>query len=173
MEGYVQKLSRGKLKRYVQFLEISEDPELVAQYRKWHSEEYNWKEVRDGIREVGILEMEIYILGSKLVGKGCMHAGEDDAPAQGRAYDRALWQLLGQRCIVWHKHIGVERLAHLPGIVNTGEGVAVMSFYMDETGILERYRVDANGIVSRMPVSTRTERQQQGEPLLCRGRHRR
>ena len=67
MEGYVQILSGGKLKRYVQFLEISEDPELVAQYRKWHSEEYSWKEVRDGIREVGILEMEIYILGSKLV----------------------------------------------------------------------------------------------------------
>ena len=69
MEGYVQKLSGGKLKRYVQFLEISEEPELVAQYRKWHSEEYSWKEVRDGIREVGILEMEIYILGSKLVGR--------------------------------------------------------------------------------------------------------
>ena len=67
MEGYVQKLSGGKLKRYVQFLEISEDPEMVAQYRKWHSEEYSWKEVRDGIRAVGILEMEIYILGSKLV----------------------------------------------------------------------------------------------------------
>ena len=55
------------MKRYVQFLEISEDPELVAQYRKWHSEDFNWKEVRDGIRAVGILEMEIYILGSKLV----------------------------------------------------------------------------------------------------------
>lgn len=65
MEGYVQKL--GGVKRYVQFLEISDDPELVAQYRKWHSEEYSWKEVRDGIRAVGILEMEIYILGSKLV----------------------------------------------------------------------------------------------------------
>ena len=67
MEGYVQKLSGGKVKRYVQFLEISEDPEMVAQYHKWHSEAYSWKEVREGIREVGILEMEIYILGSKLV----------------------------------------------------------------------------------------------------------
>ena len=65
MEGYIQKL--GGVKRYVQFLEISDDPELVAQYRKWHSEKYSWKEVRDGIRAVGILEMEIYILGSKLV----------------------------------------------------------------------------------------------------------
>lgn len=67
MEGYVQTISDEKIKRYVQFLEISDDPELVAQYRKWHSQEYNWKEVRDGIREVGILEMEIYLLGSRLV----------------------------------------------------------------------------------------------------------
>ena len=67
MEGYVQTISDGKIKRYVQFLEISDDPELIAQYRKWHSQEYIWKEVRDGIREVGILEMEIYLLGSRLV----------------------------------------------------------------------------------------------------------
>ena len=67
MEGYIQTISNGKIKRYVQFLEISDDPELIAQYRKWHSQEYNWKEVRDGIREVGILEMEIYLLGSRLV----------------------------------------------------------------------------------------------------------
>ena len=67
MEGYVQTISDGKIKRYVQFLEISDAPELIAQYRKWHSQEYNWKKVRDGIREVGILEMEIYLLGSRLV----------------------------------------------------------------------------------------------------------
>ena len=50
----------------MQYLEISDDPELVAQYRKWHSEEYSWKEVRDGIRAVGILEMEIYLTGNHL-----------------------------------------------------------------------------------------------------------
>ena len=31
MEGYVQRLSDGKTKRYVQFLEISNDPELNLQ----------------------------------------------------------------------------------------------------------------------------------------------
>ena len=66
MEGYIQRLSDGKTKRYVQFLEISNDPELIAQYRKCHSEEYSWKEIRDGIREVGILEMELYIIGNRL-----------------------------------------------------------------------------------------------------------
>lgn len=67
MEGYVQTLSDGKTKRYVQFLEINNDPELIAQYRYWHSEEHHWKEIRDGIKAVGILEMEIYMLGNRLV----------------------------------------------------------------------------------------------------------
>lgn len=66
MEGYIQTLSGGKTKRYVQYLEISNDPELLAEYRKWHSEEHHWKEIREGIREVGILEMEIYLLGNHL-----------------------------------------------------------------------------------------------------------
>ena len=67
MDGYIQKLSGGKIKRYVQFLRIEDDPELMAQYRYWHSEEHHWKEIRDGIREVGILEMEIYMLDNQLV----------------------------------------------------------------------------------------------------------
>ncbi|MCR5678920.1 MAG: L-rhamnose mutarotase [Prevotella sp.] len=67
MEGFVQKQFEGRTKRYVQFLEICDNTQLVAEYRKWHSEEYIWKEVLDGIREVGILEMEIYIQGNKLV----------------------------------------------------------------------------------------------------------
>ena len=67
MEGYTQQLTGVTTKRYVQFLKICDNPELVALYRKWHSQEYNWEEVREGIRQVGILEMEIYILGSFLV----------------------------------------------------------------------------------------------------------
>jgi L-rhamnose mutarotase len=66
MEGYVQELSGGKTKRYVQYLEISDQPELIAEYKKWHSEEYQWREIREGIREVGILEMELYIIGNHL-----------------------------------------------------------------------------------------------------------
>ena len=67
MEGYIQTISDGKLKRYVQFLEINDNPELIAQYRYWHSEEHHWQEIREGIRAVGILEMEIYMLGNRLV----------------------------------------------------------------------------------------------------------
>ena len=38
MEGYIQAVNDGKTKRYVQMLEISDNPEMVAEYRKWHSE---------------------------------------------------------------------------------------------------------------------------------------
>ncbi len=67
MEGYKQKKFPFPTKRYVQQLELESDEESIKTYRKLHSEEYNWKEIRDGIREVGILEMEIYILGNRLV----------------------------------------------------------------------------------------------------------
>ena len=67
MEGYIQTLSEGKTKRYVQFLEMTDDPKLMAQYRYWHSEAHHWKEIREGIKAVGILEMELYMLGNRLV----------------------------------------------------------------------------------------------------------
>ena len=53
--------------RYVRTMDLRNDPELIAEYRKRHSEEFHWKEIRDGIRAVGILEMEIYIFGTRLV----------------------------------------------------------------------------------------------------------
>ena len=67
MDGYIQKTYAGRTKRYVQTLDLRDDPEMIREYRKWHSEEFQWKEIRDGIRAVGILEMEIYILGTRLV----------------------------------------------------------------------------------------------------------
>lgn len=54
-------------KRYVQTMDLKDDPQLIAEYRRRHSESEAWKEILDGIREVGILEMEIYILGTRLV----------------------------------------------------------------------------------------------------------
>ncbi len=55
------------VKRICKTLDLRDNPELIAEYRKRHSEEYAWKEIIAGIREVGILEMEIYILGTRLV----------------------------------------------------------------------------------------------------------
>ena len=67
MNGYNQKTCACKTKRYVQTLDLRDDPDMIKEYRKWHSETFHWKEIRDGIKAVGILEMEIYILGTRLV----------------------------------------------------------------------------------------------------------
>jgi L-rhamnose mutarotase len=67
MGGYIQKQHTGSIKRFVQTLTLNSDEEARREYIKWHSPEHNWKEIRNGIREAGIIEMEIYILGNTLV----------------------------------------------------------------------------------------------------------
>ena len=66
-QGYKVKEYSGPVKRYCQTLDLREDnPELIAEYRKRHSQGEVWPETLAAIREVGILEMEIYILGTRL-----------------------------------------------------------------------------------------------------------
>lgn len=64
--GYKQKDHKAGVKRYCQTLELKDDPQLIKEYVKRHSELHHWPEIVAGIREVGILEMEIYLLGTTL-----------------------------------------------------------------------------------------------------------
>ena len=64
--GYRVQSYSQPVKRYCQTLNLKENPELIAEYRKRHLKENACPEILEGIREVGILEMEIYILGSRL-----------------------------------------------------------------------------------------------------------
>ncbi len=65
-EGYNVRTYHEPVKRYCQMLNLKNNPELIAEYRRIHSRQEAWPEIRAGIRSVGILEMEIYILGSTL-----------------------------------------------------------------------------------------------------------
>ena len=66
-QGFHEKDYGQPVKRYVQTMDLKNDPKLIAEYRRRHSQEESWKEIRDGIREVGILDMQIFILGTRLV----------------------------------------------------------------------------------------------------------
>lgn len=66
-QGYIQQEYPCKVKRYVQTLDLRDNKELIAEYRRRHAEGNVWPEILEGIRSVGILEMEIYILGTRLV----------------------------------------------------------------------------------------------------------
>lgn len=66
IQSYQTQEYKQPVKRYCQTLDLRDKPELIAEYRKRHGEGQIWPEIIKGIREVGILEMEIYILGTRL-----------------------------------------------------------------------------------------------------------
>lgn len=65
-EGYPVRQYPFPTKRYCQTLDLKDDPKLIEEYKKRHCRECRWPEITEGIREVGILEMDIYILGNRL-----------------------------------------------------------------------------------------------------------
>ncbi len=64
--GYKQKQFAVPTKRYCQALDLMDDQELIRKYIEAHSEENIWPEIIEGIRSVGILEMEIYNINNQL-----------------------------------------------------------------------------------------------------------
>lgn len=65
-EGYLVKDYHQSVKRYCQTLDLPNDHALIEAYRHAHSAENVWAEIKAGIRAVGILEMDMYILGNKV-----------------------------------------------------------------------------------------------------------
>lgn len=53
-------------KRYCRTLNITDNPDLISKYRECHSRAGHWPEINEGIRQVGILEMEMYIYGNRV-----------------------------------------------------------------------------------------------------------
>ena len=54
----------GMNRRYCLTLDLKDDPKLIAEYKKYH--EKIWPEIAASIRESGIEEMEIYLLGTRM-----------------------------------------------------------------------------------------------------------
>ncbi len=53
-------------KRYCKTLQLEDDPKLIEEYINLHKPENAWPEISAGMKEVGILEMEIYLKGTSL-----------------------------------------------------------------------------------------------------------
>ena len=65
--GYNTKHYGFPTKHYCRTLELRDNPELIKEYRRRHHQGNVWQEIIDGIKQVGILEMEIFLLGTRLV----------------------------------------------------------------------------------------------------------
>ena len=53
-------------KRFCKTLNLEDDPQLIEDYKKVHKPDNIWPEITKGMIDVGILDMEIYIMGARL-----------------------------------------------------------------------------------------------------------
>ena len=53
-------------KRYCKALKLDDDAQLIEEYKKVHAPGAVWLEITQGMRDVGIVDMEIYLLGNQL-----------------------------------------------------------------------------------------------------------
>jgi L-rhamnose mutarotase len=52
------------MKRFCLTLDLKDDPKLIAEYRRYH--EKIWPEITRSIKDSGIQDMEIYLLGTRM-----------------------------------------------------------------------------------------------------------
>ena len=51
-------------RRYCLTLDLNDDPKLIAEYKRYH--EKIWPEITKSIRDSGIEDLEIYLLGTRM-----------------------------------------------------------------------------------------------------------
>ncbi len=84
-------------KRYCLTLDLKDDPALIAEYRRYHQK--IWPEITRSIKNAGIVDMEIYLLGTRLfmimeVEKRfsfATKAGDRDNPKV-REWEKLMWK---------------------------------------------------------------------------------
>ena len=64
--NHMSKRDYTSYKRFCKTLNLEDDPQLIEDYKKVHRPENIWPEITQGMIDVGILDMEIYIMGARL-----------------------------------------------------------------------------------------------------------
>ncbi len=64
MTGYTKSTTLTDFKRYCKVLKLQNNKALIKNYIEVHKPENIWPEISKGIREVGIIDMEIYLHGN-------------------------------------------------------------------------------------------------------------
>jgi L-rhamnose mutarotase len=57
-------MSNSPNKRFCLTLDLKDDPQLIAEYKRYH--EKIWPEITKSIRDAGIVDMQIYLLGTRM-----------------------------------------------------------------------------------------------------------
>ena len=54
------------MQRFCLALDLKDDPELIADYERWHAQGEGWPEVRANDLKAGILDLQIYRTGNRM-----------------------------------------------------------------------------------------------------------
>lgn len=63
---YIEVSKLPVFKRFCKTLSLKDDPQLIEDYKKVHAPGEAWPEITQGMKDVGIIDMEIYIFGTRL-----------------------------------------------------------------------------------------------------------
>jgi L-rhamnose mutarotase len=85
-------------RRYCLTLDLQDDPQLIAEYKRYH--EKIWPEITRSIKDSGIEDMEIFLLGTRLfmvmeVGENFTFEAKDSADrenAKVQEWEKLMWQ---------------------------------------------------------------------------------
>ncbi len=55
------------MQRFCLVLDLKDDPELITEYERWHAKGNGWPEVRANDLKAGILDIQIYRTGNRMV----------------------------------------------------------------------------------------------------------
>ncbi len=64
---YILKQEYTEFKRYCKVLSLDDDSQLIEDYKAAHAAGAVWPEITQGMIDVGILDMEIYLDGTRLI----------------------------------------------------------------------------------------------------------
>jgi L-rhamnose mutarotase len=64
-QGYVQELLKVPTRRMVEARELVDDPAEVARYESLHAMGKAWPEITQGLKDIGIVDNEIYSVGNR------------------------------------------------------------------------------------------------------------
>jgi len=64
--GQLNRVDGQEFKRYCKTLELKNDAVLIEAYKKVHAKGAAWPEITEGMKEVGIIDMQIFLLDNLL-----------------------------------------------------------------------------------------------------------
>jgi L-rhamnose mutarotase len=86
------------MQEYAQTLNLKDNPEVIRQYKEYHAQA--WPEVIAALKQVGVIDMKIYLLGRRLFMYMTTRNGFDPA------VDFPAYLQLHPRCQEWEDLMG-------------------------------------------------------------------